>query len=82
MHFRPITRYSQNAAQTSAAVSRISSALGALGAALPSESQAGCCRTTGANLAACAARDVSTLAIWLAARRNEIGCDICSESSI
>ena len=53
----------KNAAQISSAVSRTSFARGARGAALPSESQDECHRTTGAGLAACDSRVASALVV-------------------
>ena len=77
-----ITRYSQqNAAQTSSAVSHTSSAHGALGAALLTESQAACHRTFAARLAACGARGTSALEDGPAARCCRSGCSICSKAS-
>ena len=59
MHVK-VTRYSQNAAQTSAVVSHTSFARGTRGAALPSEWQVGYYHTNDARLAACVARVAST----------------------
>ena len=76
-----IIHYSQNAAQTSAAVSHTSFTHAALGAALPSAWQAGYYHIIDARLATCVAHVASTPINGLAACRNGIGCDVCSDSS-